>query len=133
MTGTFHRGLEVILAKRDNVPVIPVYLDNVWGSVMSFSEGCFVWKRPQGWRRTIVVAFGPPVEPPVTAFSVRQAVLVQGVKARAVLPRPPKRPEPIDPNLPHFDHPKFGPLTGSAADIHALVVGHALTGIQAFR
>ena len=118
MTGSFHRGLEVILAKRDQVPVIPVYLDNVWGSIMSHSGGKFLWKRPQGWRRTIIVSFGPPVPPPVTAFSARQAVLVQGVKARAGLSRPPKRPEPIDPALPHFDHPTLGPLTGSAADVN---------------
>ena len=59
--------------------MIPVYLDNVWGSVMSFSGGRFVRKWPRGWRRTVVVAFGPPVEPPVTAFTVRQAVLVAGV------------------------------------------------------
>ncbi len=51
MTAPFHRGLEVILAKRDHVAVIPVYLDNVWGSVMSFSEGRFFTKWPKGWRR----------------------------------------------------------------------------------
>ena len=122
MTGPFHRGLEVILAKREQVPVIPVYLDNVWGSIMSYSGGCFVRKRPQGWRRTIVVAFGPPVEPPVTAFTARQAVLVQGVRARAVLKRTPKLPEPIDLTLPHLEHPTLGLLAGSAVDIHALDV-----------
>ena len=92
LTGPFHRGLEVILAKKDDVPVIPVFLDNVWGSVMSFSGGRFVWKRPEGWRRTIVVAFGPRVEPPVTAFPVRQAVLVAGVAARASLGTAPEAP-----------------------------------------
>jgi 1-acyl-sn-glycerol-3-phosphate acyltransferase len=122
MTGTFQRGLEVILGKREDVTVIPVYLDNVWGSIMSFSEDCFLWKRPKGWRRTIIVAFGPPIEKPVTAFSARQAVLVQGVKARAALARTPERPAPIDFTLPHFDHPTLGPLTASAADIHALDV-----------
>ena len=37
LTAPFHRGLEVILSKKDDVPVIPVFLDNVWGSVMSYS------------------------------------------------------------------------------------------------
>ena len=141
MTGPFHRGLEVILSKRDDVPVIPVYLDNVWGSVMSYSDGKFVWKKPRGWRRTVVVAFGPAVASPVTAFTVRQAVLIQGVKARAALGWTPRRPEPIDPALPHFDHPDLGPLTGSAADIHDLAaafhqigqkpgsIGHPLPGV----
>jgi hypothetical protein len=39
-----------------------------------------------GLRRTVCVAFGPPVPPPVTAFSVRQAVLVAGVRAAELLP-----------------------------------------------
>ena len=141
MTGAFHRGLEVILAKREHVPVIPVYIDNVWGSVMSFSGGLFFKKWPKGWRRTIVVAYGPHVEPPVSAFTVRQAVLVCGVRARSALGFTPERPEPIDLSLPHFEHPTLGPLTISTADVHepqyALhqigqkpgTVGHPLPGV----
>ncbi len=118
LTGPFFRGLEVILAKRDDVPVIPVYLDNGWGSLMSHSDGKFLWKWPQGWRRTIIVAFGRPVNPPITAFQVRQAVMIEGVTARTALTVPPRRPEPILASLPHFDHPTLGPLTGSALDVN---------------
>jgi len=117
LTGPFHRGLEVILSRKEDVPVIPVYLDNVWGSVMSYSDGRFVWKRPEGWRRRIVVAFGPRVESPITAFSVRQAVLTAGVTARSQLGQTPRPLETIDPALPHLDHPDLGPLTASAPDI----------------
>jgi acyl-[acyl-carrier-protein]-phospholipid O-acyltransferase/long-chain-fatty-acid--[acyl-carrier-protein] ligase len=85
MTTSFRRGLEVILAKREQITVIPVYLDNVWGSMMSFSEGRFFTKWPKGWRRTVVISFGRPVEPPVDVFKARQAVLVAGVAARAAL------------------------------------------------
>ncbi|MBV8266346.1 MAG: 1-acyl-sn-glycerol-3-phosphate acyltransferase, partial [Planctomycetaceae bacterium] len=53
LTGKFHRGLEAILKDREHVPVIPVFLDNLWGSLLSFSRGRFFWKRPQGWRRTV--------------------------------------------------------------------------------
>jgi 1-acyl-sn-glycerol-3-phosphate acyltransferase len=118
MTGPFFRGLEAILGKRDDVAVIPVYLDNGWGSIMSHSEGKFLWKRPRGWRRTIIVAYGPRVEPPINVFRVRQAVMVQGVEARSAMPKPPALPEPIDPALAHFDHPTLGRLTGSAVDVH---------------
>jgi 1-acyl-sn-glycerol-3-phosphate acyltransferase len=118
MTAAFHRGLEVILAKREPVVVVPVYLDNVWGSVMSFSGGLFFRKWPKGWRRTIVVSYGRAVEPPINVFRARQAVLVAGVAARAALPRIPERPEPIDLSLPHYEHPTLGLLTASTADIH---------------
>ena len=32
------------------VVVVPVALDNLWGSVFGASDGCFFRKRPQGWR-----------------------------------------------------------------------------------
>ena len=118
LTGPFHRGLEVILKDRDHVPVVPVFLDNLWGSLVSYSGGRFLKKRPQGFRRTVNVVFGPPVPPPATAFAVRQSVLAAGVTAFA-LRRGSIRPlETIDPALPHLDHPSLGPLTGSTRDFH---------------
>ena len=81
LPGPFHRGLEVIIAGRDQVAVVPAFLDNVWGSIFSFSGGRFFRKRPQGLRRTVIIAFGPPVPPPVSIFAVRQAVLEAGVTA----------------------------------------------------
>ena len=141
MTGAFHRGLEVILAKREHVAVVPVYLDNVWGSVMSFSDGRFFKKWPKGWRRTVVISYGPPVVPPIDVFRVRQAVLVAGVAARSALGFTPERPEPIDQSLPHYDHPTLGPLTASTADVFEPqynltqigqkpgTVGHPLPGV----
>ena len=117
LTGPFHRGLEVILKGKETVPVVPVYLDNVWGSLLSYSDGVCLNKWPKGWRRTVVVSFGPPVELPVTAFKSRQAVLSAGVAARAALGHAPRLPETVDHALPHYDHPTLGPLTGSAADV----------------
>ena len=122
-TGVFHRGLEVILAKREYVAVVPVYLDNVWGSLLSFEGGRFFTKWPKGWRRTVAVAFGPPVVPPRDVFRVRQAVLVQGVAARSALPHAPALPVAIDPTLPAYADPTLGPLTGSTAGVHEPQIG----------
>lgn len=119
MLGPFHRGLEVMLRGRDDVPVIPMYLDNLWGSVFSFSGGRFLGKRPRGWRRRVVVAFGSPVEPPVTAFAARQAVQAASVLARrGSSSTRPSLPETIDPNLPRWEHPELGWLTASTPDYH---------------
>src|SRR5207244_10809869 len=38
----FHRGFEQVV-KRSPAPVIPVCLDNVWGSIFSFQGGRFFW------------------------------------------------------------------------------------------
>ena len=87
----------------------------------------------------MIVAFGPPVPPPITAFSVRQAVLETGVKAFEKRRRPLPPLETIDPSLPHMDHPVLGPLTGSTADFDRDgvrhtghkpgSVGHSLPGV----
>jgi len=118
LTGPFYRGLEVMLSKREAVPVIPVFLDNLWGSLFSFSGGVTFRKRPQGLRRAVGIAFGPPISPPITAFAVRQGVLEAGVRAFE-LRRGPSRPlETLDPALPRWEHPELGLLAASTADFH---------------
>jgi 1-acyl-sn-glycerol-3-phosphate acyltransferase len=118
LTGPFFRGLEVILDGRDDVPVVPVFLDGLWGSVFSHSGGRFFAKWPQGWRRTVDVAFGPPVPAPRTAFHARQAVIQAGVAAARRRGRPEDRPalETIVPGAPRWDHPTLGTLTLSTRD-----------------
>ncbi|HEX8199740.1 MAG TPA: 1-acyl-sn-glycerol-3-phosphate acyltransferase [Isosphaeraceae bacterium] len=118
LMGPFHRGLEVMIKGPgpEAVPVIPVHLGNLWGSLFSFSGGRFLRKRPRGLRRTVVIAFGRPVPPPVTAFAVRQAVLEAGVRAAALGPGGRELPETIDRTLPRWEHPELGLLAVSAAD-----------------
>ena len=116
LTGAFHRGLEAILHGRDSIPVVPVFLDGLWGSLLSHSGGRFFKKRPQGLRRRLVISFGPPIRPPVTAFEARQAVVAAGVAARAAMRAAPRPLDTIDVALPHWTHPTLGPLSVSTPD-----------------
>lgn len=122
LTGPFKRGMELILHGREGVPVVPAYLDRLWGSVFSAAGGGFFSSRPTGLRHRVTLAFGPPLPPPVTAFAARQAVLATGAAAFALRPEAgrwaARLPDPVDPDLPGWVHPALGPLTGSAADIH---------------
>lgn len=111
--GPFYRGLEVMMKSYDHVPVIPVYLGGLWGSRFSFSGVGFLATRPAQGRRTVVVAVGPAVAPPVTAFAVRQAVQEASVVAAA---RAEAGLAAIDRSLPHLDHPQLGLLAASAPD-----------------
>ncbi len=76
----FKKGFEVILKGLD-VPVIPVHLDRVWGSIFSFEHGKVLWKRPRKIPYSVTLTFGTPVSGPINAESVRQAVLDLSVEA----------------------------------------------------
>ena len=76
----FRRGMERILKGLD-VPVIPVNIGGIWGSIFSFSGGRFFWKRPRQIPYPVRVTFGAPLAATVTAPAARQAVLELGADA----------------------------------------------------
>ena len=76
----FQRGLMRIVDGTD-CPVIPVYLDELWGSIFSFSGGRFFWKWPRKWPYPISVSFGEPLSDPDNIDQVRQAVQCLGVQS----------------------------------------------------
>ena len=57
------------------VPIVPVHLDSVWGSIFSFSGGKAFFKWPKSIPYRVTVTFGKPLPPTATAFEVRQAIL----------------------------------------------------------
>ena len=69
----FRRGLERIM-KNVDAPIIPVFLDGVWGSIFSFQKGRFLWKIPRRLLSPVTVSFGRPMKPDATAIEVRGAV-----------------------------------------------------------
>jgi acyl-[acyl-carrier-protein]-phospholipid O-acyltransferase/long-chain-fatty-acid--[acyl-carrier-protein] ligase len=76
----FQRGLLKIV-EGTGAPVIPVYLDGLWGSVFSFFRGRFFWKLPQKWPYPVGILFGPAIHDPDNVHEVRQAVQELGVEA----------------------------------------------------
>ncbi|NTV29538.1 MAG: MFS transporter [Candidatus Omnitrophica bacterium] len=76
----FGRGVEHIM-KGINAPIIPAYLDRVWGSVFSFEGGRFFLKLPKIIPHPITVLFGEPLPPDSSSFDIRQKVLELGAGA----------------------------------------------------
>ena len=62
------------------MPVIPVYLDRVWGSVFSFKGGRFFWKWPVRVPYPVTVAFGAPLPSTATAAEARLAIMELGAQ-----------------------------------------------------
>ena len=54
------RGYELI-ARQAEAPVVPVWLDELWGSIFSYQGGRFFTKWPQRFPYHVVVAFGKPL------------------------------------------------------------------------
>jgi acyl-[acyl-carrier-protein]-phospholipid O-acyltransferase/long-chain-fatty-acid--[acyl-carrier-protein] ligase len=69
----FRRGFERIMKNLD-APIIPVHLDNLWGSIFSYEGGRFLWKVPRRILYPVTVSFGKPMPAHATAFEVRQSV-----------------------------------------------------------
>ena len=55
------RGYELI-ARHANAAVVPVWLDQLWGSIFSFQGGRFFTKLPKRIPYPVTIAFGKPLE-----------------------------------------------------------------------
>jgi acyl-[acyl-carrier-protein]-phospholipid O-acyltransferase / long-chain-fatty-acid--[acyl-carrier-protein] ligase len=76
----FRRGFERII-KGIDVPIIPVNIEGIWGSIFSFTRGHFLWKWPRTIPYPVRITFGAPLPSTATAPEVRQAVQQLGVDA----------------------------------------------------
>lgn len=76
----FKRGFEIMVHGVD-VPIVPVHLDQVWGSLFSFSKGRLLFKRPRRLPYRVTVSFGRPLSATASAFEVRQSILALGAEA----------------------------------------------------
>ncbi|MCA9069373.1 MAG: 1-acyl-sn-glycerol-3-phosphate acyltransferase, partial [Planctomycetaceae bacterium] len=77
--GEFHRGMMKIV-QGGNIPVIPVNLGGLWGSIFSYSKGRLFWKKPTTWPYPVTVRFGKPIPSPESVHQIRQAVQNLGVE-----------------------------------------------------
>jgi acyl-[acyl-carrier-protein]-phospholipid O-acyltransferase / long-chain-fatty-acid--[acyl-carrier-protein] ligase len=69
----FKRGMEKMVSGT-GVPIIPVHLDRLWGSIFSFKGGLFLKKRPERIPYPVTVSFGKALPTDASAQDVRQAV-----------------------------------------------------------
>jgi len=79
----FRRGLNRIM-KGVEAPIIPVHLDNVWGSIFSFEKGRFYTKLPHQLPYPVTVSYGTAMPADSAPDQVRQAVQELGAEAWAL-------------------------------------------------
>tara|TARA_R110002095_G_scaffold138182_3_gene119694 strand:- start:1773 stop:5300 length:3528 start_codon:yes stop_codon:yes gene_type:complete len=76
----FQSGLMKII-KGTGAPVIPVYIDELWGSIFSFHGGKFFWKWPRRWPYPVSIRFGQPILHPENEKHVQKVVQYLGIEA----------------------------------------------------
>ncbi|WP_298869445.1 AMP-binding protein, partial [uncultured Gimesia sp.] len=76
----FQSGLMKII-KGTKAPVIPVYIDELWGSIFSFHGGKFFWKWPRRWPYPVSIRFGEPILHPENEKHVQKVVQDLGVES----------------------------------------------------
>lgn len=75
------RGFEMI-ARKAKCPVVPVYMDGLWGSIFSFERGKFLKKWPYRLQYGVTVNWGEPLQPrEATAVKVREVLTQLGMEA----------------------------------------------------
>ena len=76
----FRPGMLKIL-EGTQAPVIPVFLDELWGSIFSFAGGKFFWKRPKRLPYPISIHFDKPLAATDHVHQIRQGIVELGAKA----------------------------------------------------
>lgn len=76
----FRKGMELIMRRLD-APIIPVHLDNVWGSIFSFQRGKVYWKVPRQIPYPITISYGSPMSSNSLPHDVRREVVALGAEA----------------------------------------------------
>lgn len=67
------------LAREADVPVVPVWLDQLWGSIFSYEGGRYFSKLPRHWPYPVTVAFGAALTPETAdPATVRERMLGLG-------------------------------------------------------
>jgi len=69
----FKKGFERIMQGLD-APIIPAYIDQIWGSIFSHRNGRLFWKLPKQFPYPVTLAFGKPLPAETPSFKVRETI-----------------------------------------------------------
>jgi acyl-[acyl-carrier-protein]-phospholipid O-acyltransferase/long-chain-fatty-acid--[acyl-carrier-protein] ligase len=76
----FQRGVEVVAHGLNATPIVPVYLDGLWGHPLSLKGG-HVFASRLNFRHSVTICIGAPLTAPVSAEQLQQRVLELGTEA----------------------------------------------------
>lgn len=76
----FKPGVQKMVQKTD-APIVPMWMEGMWGSIFSFSGGKFFYKWPSQFRRTLTLYIAPPMPGDTPSEKIRSRVHSMGADA----------------------------------------------------
>ena len=70
------KGFELV-ARLADAPVVPVFVDGLWGSIFSFERNRYFFKWPRRIPQKVVVAYGKPIEPRAIDITLARQELLE--------------------------------------------------------
>ncbi len=74
IVGRFSAGFERMLPPEQKVPVIPVNIGRIWGSLFSYYRGPLHFRKPKEMPYFATITIGQPMPEGITPFEVRQRI-----------------------------------------------------------
>ena len=74
IVGKFSGGFEKMLPPDMDVPMIPVHVGKVWGSIFSYYRGPLRFRLPKSFPYFATIVIGEPLQKGITPFEVRQRI-----------------------------------------------------------
>jgi acyl-[acyl-carrier-protein]-phospholipid O-acyltransferase / long-chain-fatty-acid--[acyl-carrier-protein] ligase len=118
----FKRGLEKIV-QGTGAPVIPMFLDGLWGNMFSFAGGKFFANRPK-LRQPMTISFGDAMPAGATARDVYQAVMELSADAVELRKQP---SDTLGERFIHAARRNWGKLAMADSSGRELTFGRVLT------
>lgn len=69
------------IVRRLEIPIVPVHLDRLWGSIFSYQGGRVILKWPRRLHYPVTITFGKPLPASISPFDARQAIVELGTVA----------------------------------------------------
>lgn len=87
----FKKGVTHMMPDDVDVPIIPIRLGMIWGSVFSYFHGKITWRLPKQLPYPAAITIGNPVPKETTPFQMRQ-IISEMAAATEMAPRDGERP-----------------------------------------
>jgi acyl-[acyl-carrier-protein]-phospholipid O-acyltransferase/long-chain-fatty-acid--[acyl-carrier-protein] ligase len=72
--GEFKKGYSIMIPEDMEIPIIPIHLNRVWGSIFTYYYGKIKFRLPKKVPYPVTLTIGKPLSPHISPFALRQKI-----------------------------------------------------------